>query len=156
MIRIYTDKKLCPQPLITLNDKYFNTHVNSAYLDENCKKMMIDIDSAEILDETEWRIKTRFGMGDIRNLSTGLKTLINTYNLRKQRNTGTIDVREVGENLIPQLLMIISASKICLYTNHYNFVGLVDEMYQFIVDDVHEVTGTVNLSLKLEELRRAK
>jgi len=156
MIRIYTEKKLCPHPLITLNDKYFNTHVNSAYLDEYCRKMMLDIDDAEILDEAEWRIKTRFGIGDIRNLSTGVKTLINTYNLKKQRNTGTIDVREVGENLIPQLLVLINTSEICLFTGNYNFVGLVDETYQFIVNDVHEVTGTVNLSLKLEELRWAK
>ena len=117
---------------------------------------MLSVDGAEIINEQTWLITTRFGTGDIKNLSTGLKALINIYNLKKCGGTGTVDIREVGENLVPQLLLVTDNSGICLYTGNYNFVGLVDENYEFTVDDVHQVIGTVALSLKLEEIRGQK
>jgi hypothetical protein len=154
MIRIYTDKSLCPNMLITLNDKHFNTNVSKEYLDEKCRALMKNVDGAVILDETQWTVKTRFGTGDIRNLSTGVKTLINIYNLIKQKQSGTVDVREVGENLVPMLFNLARNSEISLFTGKCNIVGLVDESGDFLVDNTHMVSGTVNLSLKLEELKR--
>jgi hypothetical protein len=156
LIIIYTKKILCQKPIITLNDKHFNTNVSSEYLDTNSRDLMLSVDGAEIINEEQWLITTRLGTGDIRNLSTGLKTLINIYNLKKCGGTGTVDIREVGENLVPQLLLVADDSGICLYTGNYNFIGLVDEGYEFTVDDVHQVIGTVALSLKLEEIRGRK
>lgn len=153
MVRIFTKKELCPKPLITLNDKYFNQYVNAEYLDEQCRAWMLEIDDAAILDEKLLTMKTRFGVGSIRNLSTGTKTLINTYNLYRRQASGTIDVRETGENVIPHILKAVSGTDICLYTGSYNFVGLLDERHTFLLNNEYTISGTVNLSLKLEELK---
>lgn len=153
MIRVYTEKSLCPKPIITFNDKHFNTNVSSEFLDAECRELMKKIDDAEIIDEEKWLIKTRFGTGDIRNLSTGLKTIVNAHNMKKQRQSGTIDVREIGENLVSLFLQVVSGSDISLYTGNHNFIGIVDENYTFILNDTHEVVGTAGLCSNLEELR---
>ena len=156
MIKIYTDKSLCPKPMITFNDKHFNTSVSSEFLDADCRELMKKFDDAEIIDEEKWLIKTRFGTGDIRNLSTGVKTLINAHNMKKERQPGTIDVREIGENLVSPFLQLVNGSEIGLYTGKYNFVGILDENYAFILNDTQEIIGTSELSLKLEKLRCRK
>jgi len=117
---------------------------------------MAKVDGIEIIDEDKWLVTTRLGTGDIRNVSTGLKTIINVYNMKKQKESGTVDIREVGENLVPQLLFVANDSGIALYTGNHNFVGLIDEQCQFLVDDVYEVNGTVALSLELEKIRGRK
>ena len=156
LIKVYTDKSLCPKPFITLNDKHFNTNVSTGYLDKVCRDLMAKVDGIEIIDEDKWLVTTRLGTGDIRNVSTGLKTIINVYNMKKQKESGTVDIREVGENLVPQLLFVANDSGIALYTGNHNFVGLIDEQCQFLVDDVYEVNGTVALSLELEKIRGRK
>jgi len=153
MINVYTYKNLCPQPMISLNDKEFNKNISSEYLDVYCRQLMKAVDDAEILDETLWTIKTKLGTGEIRNLSTGVKTLINIHNMKKHRKSGTVDIREVGENLIPHLLNLVDDTEISIYTGKYNFVGLVEADYTFIIDNVYTEQGTIQLSLKLEELR---
>ena len=85
-----------------------------------------------------------------------MKTLINTYNLRKHRKSGTVDVRDIGENLVPRLLRIVDGTEICLFTGRYNFIGLTEAWHSFIVDDKYELSGTAALSLKLAELRCKK
>lgn len=139
--------------MISLNDKEFNKNISSEYLDVYCRQLMKAVDDAEILDETLWTIKTKLGTGEIRNLSTGVKTLINIHNMKKHRKSGTVDIREVGENLIPHLLNLVDDTEISIYTGKYNFVGLVEADYTFIIDNVYTEQGTIQLSLKLEELR---
>ena len=153
MIKVYTDKALGGKKLITFNDAHFEQNINPSYLDETCRKLMKSIDGAEILDEKTWQIETKLGLGNILDLSTGLKTLINIYNLRKTGERGVVDAREVGENLVPTMLKILNGGKISIYIGDLSVMGTRNLDFDFLLNDKYEVKGTKNLRFKLAELR---
>lgn len=152
MIRVYTDINLCPKPIIHSNDKYFDTNVSKEYLDDKCRKLMESIDGAKIENESTWLISTRLGTASVTSLSSGLKTLINIYNLRKNGTKCTVDVRELGENLVPHLLKAVDNSIISLYAGRYNFVGLVESSGKFIVNNSIHLNNTEELAICIEKL----
>lgn len=74
MIDIYTEKKDSKDWIIQ-NDLFFNLHTGNEEMSEKDKKMIKQIDGAILTSDKH--IETQYGLGTIRNLSSGCKTLLN-------------------------------------------------------------------------------
>lgn len=74
MIYLYTEKQ-DGENWILKNDWYFNLYSGNQPFTEKEKKAVEEIDSAKVLDDL--RIETEYGLGTIRNLSSGCKTYLN-------------------------------------------------------------------------------
>ena len=73
MIDIYTEKKDA-KDWILQNDLYFNLNTSNEEISENEKKLIQQVDEARLtLDK---HIETKYGLGTIRNLSSGCKTFV--------------------------------------------------------------------------------
>ena len=57
------------------NDWYFNLYTSNESISETEKKIIEIIDHAKVTPEK--RIETKYGLGTLRNLSSGCKTLLN-------------------------------------------------------------------------------
>ena len=154
MIKLYTDIAVCGKLLVDSNDKYFSDNVNSSYLDKQCRALVYKVDGAEILDEFLMTVSTRLGLGDVRNLSTGVKTLINIYNLIKRGKKGVVNVQEVGENLVLELFNLVDDTDIGIFVGEYNIPGILDEQKDFLLNEKLVTRGTVNLRHYLADLKR--
>ncbi len=74
MIYIYTEKQNA-ENWILMNDWYFNLYTGNQLFTESEKKVIAQIDDAKIIDGMH--IETEYGIGTIRNLSSGCKTYLN-------------------------------------------------------------------------------
>ena len=74
MIKIYTNKKNSENYVI-FNDSFFNLNTSNETMSDKEAAIIYQIDNAKLLSEK--RIETKFGIGNIRNLSTGCKTVLN-------------------------------------------------------------------------------
>ena len=74
MIDIYTDKKNCEDWIIQ-NDLYFNLNTCNEEMTERDINLIKQADDAVLTPDKH--IQTKFGLGTIRNLSSGCKTLLN-------------------------------------------------------------------------------
>ena len=153
MINIYTDEKFCSNILIENNDRHFNLNVSKEYLDEFCRTLLKDVDDVTILDERSLALETRFGVAAIRNISTGVKILINIHNLVKQGKEGIVDVREMGTNLTLRLFKLLDNTGLGAYTGNYNITGMLDGEGSFRVNEEYLCNNIEELRSKLMELR---
>ena len=71
MINIYTDKKES-KDWILQNDLYFNLNTSNEEMSQNEIKLIQQVDEAKLTSDK--LIETKYGLGTIRNLSTGCKT----------------------------------------------------------------------------------
>lgn len=80
MITIYKAKKDIPQDMeyVELNDVFFNKNT-VLVLDDNAKKIVEQIDEAQL--EGKFKIKSKFNgvILDVDCLSTGCKTVLNVF-----------------------------------------------------------------------------
>lgn len=96
MIYLYTEKKE-DQNWILKNDLYFNLHTANLPFDEGDKKVISLIDDAVLTEDKH--IQTRYGIGTVRNLSSGCKTYLNIL-----KNPGmVVSAEECGANVLEQL-----------------------------------------------------
>ena len=126
MVNIYTAPELVPEELlkssllIEKNDSYFMYSTKVHDLDSVCKNYMREIDGAELIDEKIKTIKTDFGTADISKLSTGLKTLLNTYLWRDEKSL-IVDITECGKNVLDKVISVAeSKPNISFILWHYH------------------------------------
>ena len=74
MIDIYTDKKES-KDWILQNDLYFNLNTGNEEMSQNEINLIQQVDEARLTPDKH--IETKYGLGTIRNLSSGCKTLLN-------------------------------------------------------------------------------
>ena len=84
MIDIYTEKKDSKDWIIQ-NNLFFNLHTGNEEMSEKDKKKIKQIDGAILTSDKH--IETQYGLGTIRNLSSGCKTLLNIV---KHPERGTV------------------------------------------------------------------
>ena len=93
MIDIYTEKKASKEWIIQ-NDLYFNLHTGNEDMSENEINLIQQVDEAKLT--TDKRIETKYGLGTIRNLSSGCKTLLNIV----KHPDKVVSVEECGPNVL--------------------------------------------------------
>ena len=93
MIDIYTEKKNSEDWIIQ-NDLYFNLYTSNEEMSENERNLIWQVDEAKLTPDK--RIETKYGLGTIRNLSSGCKTLLNII----KNPDKVVCVEECGPNVL--------------------------------------------------------
>ena len=112
MIDIYTDKKNCEDWIIQ-NDLYFNLNTCNEEMTERDINLIKQADDAVLTPDKH--IQTKFGLGTIRNLSSGCKTLLNII----KHPDKVVCVEECGPNVLKIIfemdnIKIYVKTKFCL------------------------------------------
>lgn len=131
MIDIYTQKKESPDWILK-NDLYFNLYTGNEEMTEQDKKLIRQADDAILTPDNH--IETKYGLGTIRNLSSGCKTLLNIV----KHPDKVVCVEECGPNV---LKMIFQMDSIKIYMSRPSFVEIPDSaVLRF--NDEEVVTGS--------------
>lgn len=117
MIDIYTEKK-ASSDWILKNDLYFNLNTSNEEMTEADKNLILQADNAILTSDKH--IETKYGLGTIRNLSSGCKTLLNI----KKHPDKVVCVEECGPNV---LKMIFQMDNIKIYMSRPSFVEIPDK-----------------------------
>ena len=130
MIDIYTEKKASKEWIIQ-NDLYFNLHTGNEYMSENEINLIQQVDEAKLTSDK--RIETKYGLGTIRNLSSGCKTLLNIV----KHPDKVVSVEECGPNV---LNIIFKMDNIKIYMSRPTLCDIPDNV-QIRFNDTDIVTG---------------
>lgn len=99
MIYIYTEIKTADN-WIMQNDLYFNLYTANQTFTENDCKAISEIDNARITADNH--IETKYGLGTIRNLSSGCKTYLNII----KNPDCVVNIDECGANVLEKLFAL--------------------------------------------------
>ena len=116
MIDIYTEKKESSNWILK-NDLYFNLNTSNEEMTEQDKNLIFQADDAILTPDKH--IETKYGLGTIRNLSSGCKTLLNIVKHPEK----VVCVEECGPNV---LKMIFQLDHIKIYMSRPSFVEIPD------------------------------
>lgn len=130
MIYVYTDTKE-QKDFILSNDQYFNLYTSNKPMGENEKNAILEIDHAKVTDDNH--IETKYGVGVLRNLSSGCKTYLNAV-LNPEK---IVSVTECGANVLSRLFLI---DGIRLYMDFPQTFEIADGI-QICFNDRDIVTG---------------
>ena len=125
MIDIYTEKKGSADWIIQ-NDLYFNLHTGNEEMSEKEVQLIKEIDHAELTEDKH--IVTRYGLGTIRNLSSGCKTLLNIV----KHPDKVVCVEECGPNV---LKVIFCMNDIKIYMSRPSFADIPNDAELRFNDD---------------------
>lgn len=114
MIDIYTEKNNL-KDLILQNDLYFNLNTGNEEMSENEINLIQQVDEAKLTPNKH--IETKYGLGTIRNLSSGCKTLLNIV----KHPDKVVCVEEYGPNV---LKIIFSMDNIKIYMSRPTLVDI--------------------------------
>ena len=117
MIDIYTEKKESSSWILK-NDLYFNLNTSNEEMTEKDRKLIQQADDAVLTPDKH--IETKYGLGTIRNLSSGCKTLLNIV----KHPDKVVCVEECGPNV---LKMIFQLDHIKIYMSRPSFVEIPAE-----------------------------
>ncbi len=93
MIYLYTNKQ-DSNNCILQNDWYFNLYTSNESFTKEDKELIWQIDHAKLGEDKH--IETKYGLGTVRNLSSGCKTLLNVI-----KNPGkVVNADECGQNVL--------------------------------------------------------
>ena len=135
MIEIYTEKKNSKDWIIQ-NDLYFNLNTGNEEMTEKDINIIRKADNAILTPDKH--IQTKFGLGTIRNLSSGCKTLLNII----KHSDKVVCVEECGPN---GLKIIFEMDNIKIYMSRQSFVYISDNTkIRFNGDEI--VTGSAGYS----------
>ncbi len=131
MIDIYTEKKNSKDWIIQ-NDLYFNLNTSNEDMTERDINLIKQADNAVLTPDRH--IQTRYGLGTIRNLSSGCKILLNII----KHPDKVVCVEECGPNV---LKIIFEMDNIKIYMSRPSFVDVSDNTkIRFNGNDI--VTGS--------------
>ena len=99
MIYIYTQAVLSDN-WIMQNDWYFNLYTANQPITDKDKKAVMDIAKARITEHS--RIETKYGLGTLRNLSSGCKTYLNII----KNPDKIVNIDECGANVLDQIFKL--------------------------------------------------
>ena len=127
MIDIYTEKKNSKDWIIK-NDLYFNLNTANEEMTSEEIKMIQEVDEAKVTADNH--IETKYGLGTIRNLSSGCKTLLNIIKHPEK----VICVEECGPNVLKR---IFEMDNIKIFMSRPSFVEIPDNaMLRFNDKDI--------------------
>lgn len=130
MIDIYTEKKNS-KDWILQNDLYFNLNTGNEEMSEKEIDLIRQVDEARLTPDKH--IETKYGLGTIRNLSSGCKTLLNIVKHPEK----VVCVEECGPNVMK---IIFAMDDIKIYMSRPSFAEIPDDM-QIRFNDADIVTG---------------
>ena len=93
MIDIYTEKR-DSRDWILQNDLYFNLNTSNEEMSQKEIDLIQQVDNAKLTPDKH--IETKYGLGTIRNLSSGCKTLLNIV----KHPDKVVCVEECGPNVL--------------------------------------------------------
>ncbi len=118
MIYVYTNKQ-DSENWILQNDWYFNLYTSNQDFSEKDKEVIWQIDHAS-LTENKY-IETKYGLGTVRNLSSGCKTLLNVM-----KNPGkVVNADECGKNVLD---ILFAMDGISLYMSRPERIDIADNI----------------------------
>lgn len=117
VIDIYTEKKESSSWILK-NDLYFNLNTSNEEMTEKDRKLIQQADDAVLTPDKH--IETKYGLGTIRNLSSGCKTLLNIV----KHPDKVVCVEECGPNV---LKLIFQMDNIKIYMSRPSFVEIPAE-----------------------------
>lgn len=131
MIDIYTEK-IDSKDWIIKNDLFFNLNTSNEEMSDNEVALIEQVDDAKLtLDK---HIETKYGLGTIRNLSSGCKTLLNIVKHPEK----VVCVEECGPNV---LKVIFAMDNIKIYMSRPSLVDIPDNA-NIRFNDTDVVTGS--------------
>ena len=131
MIDIYTEKR-DSKDWILRNDLYFNLYTSNEAMSKNEINLIQRVDEAKLTPDK--RIETKYGLGTIRNLSSGCKTLLNIV----KHPDKVVCVEECGPNV---LRIIFTMDNIKFYMSRPTLVDIPDDV-QIRFNNSDIVTGS--------------
>ena len=99
MIDIYTEKKNS-KDWILKNDLYFNLSTSNEEMSKEEIELIREVDDAILTPDKH--IETKYGLGTIRNLSSGCKTLLNIVKHPEK----VVCVEECGPNVLKKIFVM--------------------------------------------------
>ena len=117
MIDIYTEKKNS-KDWILQNDLYFNLHTSNEEMSQYEIDLIKQVDEAKVTADKH--IETKYGLGTIRNLSSGCKTLLNIV----KHPDKVVCVEECGPNV---LKIIFTMDNIKIYMSRPTLTDIPDD-----------------------------
>ena len=130
MIDVYTEK-LNSNDWILQNDLYFNLNTSNEEMSQKEVDLIRQIDGAKLTPDK--RIETKYGLGTIRNLSSGCKTLLNIV----KHSDKVVNVEECGPNV---LKIIFTMDNIKIYMSRPTLFDIPDDT-EMRFDDSDIVVG---------------
>ena len=116
MIDIYTNK-INSKDWILQNDLYFNLNTGNEEMSQKEIDLIWQIDEAKLTPDKH--IETKYGLGTIRNLSSGCKTLLNIVKYPDK----VVNVEECGPNV---LRIIFTMENIKIYMSRPTLLDIPD------------------------------
>lgn len=114
MIDIYTEKKNS-KDWILKNDLYFNLSTSNEEMSKEEIEIIREVDDAILTPDKH--IETKYGLGTIRNLSSGCKTLLNIVKHPEK----VVCVEECGPNVLKK---IFEMDNIKIYMSRPSFMEI--------------------------------
>lgn len=130
MIDIYTNK-IDSKDWILQNDLYFNLNTGNEEMSQKEIDLIWQIDEAKLTPDKH--IETKYGLGTIRNLSSGCKTLLNIV----KHPDKVVCVEECGPNV---LKIIFEMDNIKVYMSRPTLFEIPDDA-EIRFNDTDVVTG---------------
>ena len=118
MIYIYTERQES-ENWILQNDWYFNLYTGNEEFTEEEKAIIEKIDHAKITQNKY--IETKYGLGTIRNLSSGCKTILNVIKSPQK----VVNADECGRNVLD---ILFSMDSISLYMTRPERINIKDDV----------------------------
>jgi hypothetical protein len=131
MIDIYTEKK-DSKDWILQNDLYFNLNTGNEEMSQSERNLIQQVDEAKLTPDKH--IETKYGLGTIRNLSSGCKTLLNIV----KHPDKVVCVEECGPNV---LKIIFTMDNIKIYMSRPTLADIPDNA-KIRFNDSDIVTGS--------------
>ena len=130
MIDIYTERK-DSKDWIFYNDLYFNLNTGNEDMSQKEIDLIQQVDEAKLTPDKH--IETKYGLGTIRNLSSGCKTLLNIV----KHPDKVVNVEECGPNV---LKIIFTMDNIKIYMSRPTLFDIPDDA-KIRFNDSDIVTG---------------
>lgn len=144
MIYLYTEKRETDNWILK-NDLYFNLYTSNELFTESDMEAIFRIDKAKVTGDGH--IETKYGVGTMRNLSSGCKTYLNVI----KNPDRIVSVNECGGNVLAMLFELEGARLFMDYPGRFKIV----EDVKIMVNDRELVVGRQGYELWWsEEYRR--
>lgn len=130
MIHIYTDKQES-EKWILQNDWYFNLYTSNEDFSKEDEEIIWLIDHAKLTSNKH--IETKYGLGTVRNLSSGCKTLLNVM----KNPDKVVNADECGKNVLD---LLFARDGIHLFMSRPERIDMSDHI-EICFNNVDVVTG---------------
>lgn|GEM_PF-76035 len=132
MIRLYTNTKHKDlKSWIMKNDWYFNLNTGNQTFTEKERHAIAKVDQAKLTEDKH--IETKYGVGTIRNLSSGCKTLLNIM-MNPER---VVNIDECGKNVLD---IIFTMEDISVYMSRPERIDIAEDK-EILFNDSDLVIG---------------